>query len=418
VLALIGVLMVIGGAVEQEQSSCAGNTTLNSYNGSISPQVGSKGGLSPKAQKALQDAIVNGATQSHVDPNYLAAIYYIENFQGGDTGGDVPSGTTKGDGNWKDLPPPYGNGEPYQNYESPTGAYGPFSFEPASWQTYGSGSLNNRLNIFDAAIAAGKLLAADGAANTTSETKLEGAAESYNGGTIRDAGVIAYGEDVYRVYLYLSGAKQSTVNGAPSFLLPSCSTLAADVTCAQSGKTIAGDAAILCMAEQYKGIQYSNDNYDYGGHSGYSIFRQGCPISSIASAASTSTPANVGPCATDCSGLVYVSLDQAFHLNYMGAVDNATGLMDGYTQDWKKIPFSQATSGDIVTSNDGAGSTTPGTDGHVEIVVKVQNGIVYTFGSHYTGTQTGPVSAPESAWNIGAWEWVGPGSGAAGSSTQ
>ncbi len=170
---------------------------------------------------------------------------------------------------------------------------------------------------------------------------------------------------------------------------------------------VSGDAKILCEAEKYQGIYYDMG----GGHQGYTAFIAGCPDPS-------NPPNNVpyggpnggspSPCATDCSGLVNVAVDEAFNLDYGWYVSNSTGEMIGAgNQYWKPIPISQAQAGDIVTTNAGGG--TPG-DGHVEIVVKVQGNSVSTFGSHSPGKQTGQVNSSASYWTSGAWHWTGPGS--------
>jgi hypothetical protein len=182
------------------------------------------------------------------------------------------------------------------------------------------------------------------------------------------------------------------------------------ISCPSGGGTVTGDAAILCEAEKYVGIWYLYG----GGHAGYSAFRQQCPESALPKAASLSTVGNPGPCATDCSGLVSMAVDAAFNQSYDWTVSNSNGQMVGAGANyWQSIPMNEAQPGDIVTSNDGDGTPgiPPGTDGHVEIVVSVSGNTVNTFGSHYTGSQTGPVSGSASGWNTGAWRWTGPGSG-------
>jgi hypothetical protein len=114
-----------------------------------------------------------------------------------------------------------------------------------------------------------------------------------------------------------------------------------------------------------------------------------------------STAAAVGPCATDCSGLVSMSVDQAFNLTYDWTV---AGTMNGAGSNyWQPIPITSVQAGDIVTTSE-----------HVEIVdhYDASTHTLYTFGSHYTGTQTGPVSAGL-GYYTGAYEWTGPGSGTA-----
>lgn len=154
----------------------------------------------------------------------------------------------------------------------------------------------------------------------------------------------------------------------------------------------AGNAAILCEAQKYKDIYYQLG----GGHQAYSTFRQACPEEAIAAAAASSSAADPGPCATDCSGLVSVAVDAAFGQNYVWTV---TGPMVGDGAEyWQSIPIAQAQAGDIVTTSE-----------HVEIVERVSGSAIYTFGSHHTGTQTGEVNTSLDYWSA-AYRWTGPGS--------
>jgi hypothetical protein len=285
-----------------------------------------------------------------------------------------------------------GYSEPYGLSQSDINNYG--------FDGDGNGSIQ-ATDLADAVYTAAHLLSHDGAKVGSSDATLKAVALLYNHSS-------TYAQSVMNIYHYLEGKGSSTVSGTGSGCPSSISVNCNLKTAGGKKSKVTGDAAILCIAEEYKGI-----NYLYGGaHAGYAAFRQQCPLDAVAHAARTSTAYNPGPCATDCSGLVYVALDQAFHLDYSGIVANSDGIMTAATQDWKSIPFSQAQPGDIVTSDDGDGTpgVLPGQDGHVEIVVKIKDGTVYTFGSHYTGTKTGFVSGPESGWNTGAWHWIGPGS--------
>ena len=182
-----------------------------------------------------------------------------------------------------------------------------------------------------------------------------------------------------------------------------------------NSKIVTGpNAAILCEAEKYNGIYYQ-----LGGGHGYLNFRQACPEASIPSAVQASTSSSPGPCATDCSGLVSVAVDAVYNQTFDWIVTDSSGIMTGSGSSssgapssyWQSIPISEAQAGDIVTSNSGDGYSTPGTDGHVEIVEYVSGNTVYTFGSHSPGKQTGTISSNESGWNGGAWRYVGPGQG-------
>lgn len=182
----------------------------------------------------------------------------------------------------------------------------------------------------------------------------------------------------------------------------SCSTSSTgSCQIANSSQPVTGpNAAILCEAEKYAGIYYS-----WGGGHGYTAFRQACPENSITSAAASSTGNNPGPCGTDCSGLVDVAVDAVYNKTFDWAVSSTNGQMiDSPSQYWESIPFSEAQAGDIVTHYQP-------NDGHVEIVEYVSGSTVYTFGSHYTGTQTGPTSGSTSYYNGGAWRYVPGGTG-------
>lgn len=160
----------------------------------------------------------------------------------------------------------------------------------------------------------------------------------------------------------------------------------------QSGGT--GNAAILCEAQKYNGIYY---NFG-GGHQSYSVFRQNCPEQAISSAAASSTPQDPGPCSTDCSGLVSVSIDGAFNQNFSMTVTESTGQMIGSgSQYWQPISLSQVQPGDIATI-----------PGHVEIVdhYDPSTNTLYTFGSHETGKQTSLISTVN-YFKI-FYTWTGP----------
>ncbi len=184
-----------------------------------------------------------------------------------------------------------------------------------------------------------------------------------------------------------------------------CSGGGLSAACNNGSGTVSGDTAILCAAEQYNGIYYL-----WGGGHNYSSFISGCPLSNLSTAASSSTAADPGPCATDCSGLVSVALNQAFNqTDYSMIVSPTSGIMEGSgSQYWQSIPISQAQAGDIVTFYSDVGGYS---DGHVEIVDHVSGNTIYTFGSHYTGSKTSQTTTDISYWNGGAYRWTGPGSG-------
>lgn len=199
-------------------------------------------------------------------------------------------------------------------------------------------------------------------------------------------------------YAAFQSVAGSTSGGATPAQATSCgSSSSASPDC---GAGVTGDAKILCTAEQYAGIFYQWG----GGHNGYAPFKAACLTSgAITTAAKSSTAGNPGPCATDCSGLVSMALDQAFNQTFDWSVSAGTGLMTGTGgQYWVSVPMAQVKPGDIVTLHTGG-------DGHVEIVdhYDAATSTVYTFGSHYTGVTTGPTNSPLSYYSL-AFRWEGP----------
>ena len=180
-------------------------------------------------------------------------------------------------------------------------------------------------------------------------------------------------------------------------------------TCASSlsiadCKSVVGDAKILCAAQPYAGIYYEYG----GGHESYSAFIAGCPDPSNPpnnqpnggpiNGDLAGLSGNPSPCATDCSGLVSIAVDAAFGQNFSWTVST----LETDTANWKQIDEGNVQPGDVVVI---------GSD-HVEIVdhYDAATGVLYTFGSHETGTQTGVVSSTLSNWT-GAYRYIGPGSG-------
>lgn len=153
-----------------------------------------------------------------------------------------------------------------------------------------------------------------------------------------------------------------------------------------------GGAHILCEARKYAGIYYT-----YGGaHDGYAPFKARCTPSVLATAAASSSKANPGPCSTDCSSLVSIAVDDAYGQKFMWVVRD----IETDTKDWRKIPsIDQAQPGDAVTVG----------DEHVELFDHYTGGKIYTFGSHQTGTQTGPSNASAGYYD-GIYRYIGPGS--------
>jgi hypothetical protein len=188
---------------------------------------------------------------------------------------------------------------------------------------------------------------------------------------------------MYQAFASLAGTPQTTVASS------GCSSSSTSPDCTGS---VTGNAEILCTAQQYAGIFYLWG----GGHDGYANFKAKCTAQVLSNASKTSTAGDPGPCATDCSGLVSMSVDQAFNQTQ----DWTVASLQADTSDWTKIPMSSIQPGDVVTV----------ASEHVEIVdfYDASTGTVHTFGSHYTGVTTGPTSSPTSYWTGGAYRYKGP----------
>lgn len=149
----------------------AGSPSTPSASATCCPNGGASNfgtGTLPSSVPSPYNAIFTAAgNKFDVSPAFVAAIFY-----GGEHGNS-----------WPDPPPPYGHGAPWAT--SPTGAQGPFQFEPYTWPTYaqdgnGDGKKDPQ-DLQDAAFAAADLLAHLGARGTTSESRLRQAAADYNG---------------------------------------------------------------------------------------------------------------------------------------------------------------------------------------------------------------------------------------------
>lgn len=142
----------------------------------VSPQVGY--GMSKKARRIYKKILVQAGKKYNVDPNFIAAFYYLEHGHG-----DTASGTpVDGKGKWRDPPPPYGHGSAYAS--SSVGASGPGQFMPGTWAAYGvdanGDGIKNKQDLKDAVYGQAKYLAATGGTKGTSEAKLRNAAWHYN----------------------------------------------------------------------------------------------------------------------------------------------------------------------------------------------------------------------------------------------
>lgn len=185
----------------------------------------------------------------------------------------------------------------------------------------------------------------------------------------------------------------------------SIDTTSSDGICSSTGGAMVnctsatGTEKILCEAKAYDGIYYRWG----GGHQGYDAFVKGCPDPSRAPNnhphGAPSDPTNGGlsgnpsPCATDCSGLVSVATDAAFNQKFVWTVSTLQG-----SSQWKRIGMGSVKPGDVVTKG----------NYHIEIVDHLNGNVIFTFGSHETGTKTSLINSSLSSWS-GAYHYVGPG---------
>lgn len=164
-------------------------------------------------------------------------------------------------------------------------------------------------------------------------------------------------------------------------------------------------AKILCEAQRYSGIWY----HWGGGHQGYTAYVASCPDPTNppdnqahgAPIDANGQSGNPSPCGVDCSGLVSLAVDGAFHQTFSWTVND----LEHDTVNWAPISINQAQPGDVVTHNDSGGIGE-----HVEIFVSynASSGTVTSFGAHDTGTQTGQVTSSASYYNGGAYHYIGP----------
>jgi hypothetical protein len=117
-----------------------------------------------------------------------------------------------------------------------------------------------------------------------------------------------------------------------------------------------GNAKILCEAKKY-------DRVDYvwgGGHAGGSAYHKACPT----------IESNSSACGLDCSGLVSVSIFDAF--GGSGSLAWNTNSLRTDTANWQEVSFDKIEAGDVIEPD----------SEHVEIVDHVKGSTIHTFGAH------------------------------------
>lgn len=180
--------------------------------GAISSDVGK--GMSQTAQEKFQQILVAAGSKFNVDPNFLASFYFEENNT------NQVDLLKQGAANWREPPPPYGNGAPWNQSKSgdgykwpdgTIGARGPFQFEPGTWsgdkQDGNGDGVEDPLDLADAAFAAAYKLSTQGGKIGSSIASLRQAALAYNN-------VSWYADAILEIYNFLSGGGQSSVSGS------------------------------------------------------------------------------------------------------------------------------------------------------------------------------------------------------------
>ncbi|HEU5005102.1 MAG TPA: N-acetylmuramoyl-L-alanine amidase [Candidatus Saccharimonadales bacterium] len=165
------------------------------------------------------------ASKFGIPPALLASIFY-----GGEHGNSFP-----------DPPPPYGHGSPWAS--SPTGAQGPFQFEPNTWPSYaqdGNGDgVKDVQDLTDAAFAGANYLSDLGGKTANNESAVRDVAWKYNegpGGNPNPNG--SYANNVWAAFQSFSGGG----SGAPATVDTSTTTSAPPTGC--SGSSSLGSITI------------------------------------------------------------------------------------------------------------------------------------------------------------------------------
>jgi hypothetical protein len=191
---------------------CSGGTsTGTTFSGSISPNVGK--GMTSSAQQKFQQILVAAGQKYNIDPNFVAAFYYLENARTGDSTNNADSASgvpVTGDGNWREPAPPYGTGAPWPPPNAAT-AQGPFQFINSTWAAYGVSANGNGSpdvnDLTDAAFGAANYLVASGAKLGATDADYMNAALSYNHSSI-------YAQGALNVLHYLEGSGSNPVSGS------------------------------------------------------------------------------------------------------------------------------------------------------------------------------------------------------------
>lgn len=185
---------------------------------------------------------------------------------------------------------------------------------------------------------------------------------------------------IYGEYNGTGGGSTATSSGDESSGGCGSSNLSPDC------QTAAGDAKILCAAQQYDTVSYSESTAGNHLPGGNPAWLKTCPT--------------IGPsCYLDCSGLVNIAVYDAFGYDLM----ENTYAEASDTQNWQHIQMSQIQPGDLIQPN----------PGHVEIIDHVTSDKIFTFGAHSSSypqpDQVGPTSYPKDSSYV-YLHWIGQGS--------
>lgn len=330
-----------------------------------SPRIGY--GISEKGRDNLRRAIADAARQTGVDPDFLASFYYAENYRLNDSTNNADSASgnpVTGNGEWRDPAPPYGNGPAWPAMNA-FAAYGPWQIITATWDEHklpGMNDTSDRLDLYKAALVAGRYLSSIGAGRYNTNEELFNIAFHYNQSD-------TYAQSVMNTYHFLK-----------SFQTPHPHNISRHHATHHEGpyQTVSSESrsfwrhrGISNLAEAYK---YNPDSYSEtlaAGHEGAQAYAKMYP--------------GFGPQdIIDCSGLVNEVLYNVYGVNLN---ENTTTMFVNH-KDFVHVKFDELLPGDLIMPffNDNGVPT------HVEFVTGISGSHIYTFGAH--GDAAGGFSQP------------------------
>jgi hypothetical protein len=187
----------------------------------------------------------NAGNANNVSPDLIAAFFTVEHFTHDQTSQlatawvSLVQTQTDPNSGWK---------------TSPTGAMGPFQFEPGTWAKYGDGVPSDVENLADASNAAAKYIAASGATTNTPVSSWQTFILDYGGFSLEPSQGTWYVDAVNEYYNYYStGATNNSVSADPTGAAPA-TTCTSSVSC-NNASTTTSDLSptrqnIVCIAVQ------------------------------------------------------------------------------------------------------------------------------------------------------------------------